>query len=292
MLENLIANEMAKYLMILGAFVFGLGALVINMISSLDGSFKPHMKSSLIYLILSFLIFSFIGLSSYPDVFTSPASQFFFLQVFFLFAGILHMYGIRKYLKWTNEPEAFWTELLFSMLVGILGCVGFLIVHWLINKNGMQFMMAGSMIFFIIPLVFNQCFRKAIGIPPKILHEWYYPVNSEIEEPEDSKLKNLLVISFEFQKKIHDAHLTNFRAKAPVDMEFGQLFYYFINDYNERHRDNKIQFVNQGGDPHGWIFYKRPRWYSLFTSYVDAEKTIYNNRIRENDVIICARSQI
>ena len=114
----------------------------------------------------------------------------------------------------------------------------------------------------------------------------------EIEEPEDSKLKNLLVISFEFQKKIYDAHLTNFRAKAPVDMEFGQLFYYFINDYNERHTDNKIQYINQGGAPHGWIFYKRPRWYSLFTNYVDAEKTIYNNRIRENDVIICTRSQI
>ncbi|HLA57994.1 MAG TPA: TssN family type VI secretion system protein [Puia sp.] len=283
---------MAKYLMILGGFVFGLGALVINMISSLDGSFKPHMKSSLVYIILAFLIFSFIGLASYPDVFKSPVSQFLFLQVFFLLAGILHMYAMRKYLKWTNAPDAFWTELLFSVVVGIVGCVGFLIVHYLINKNGLQFIMAGSILFFIIPLVFNQTFRQSIEIPPKILHEWYYPVNTEIEEPEDSKLKNLLVISFEFQKKINDEHLTSFRAKAPADMEFGQLFYYFINDYNERHRDNKIQYVNQGGDPHGWIFYKRSKWYSLFTDYVDAEKTIYNNRIRENDVIICARSQI
>ena len=98
MLQNLIANGMATYLMILSGLVFGLGALVINMISSLDGSFKPHMKSSLVYLILSFLIFSFIGLASYPDVFESLAMQFFFLLVFFFFVGIFYMYSIRKYM--------------------------------------------------------------------------------------------------------------------------------------------------------------------------------------------------
>jgi hypothetical protein len=291
-MENVITNEMTKYLFILGAAVFGLGALVVSKITNLSGSFKPYLKSTLLYMILGFLLFSFVGITSYPDIFKSPVNHFIFLQVFFLMFGVIHIYWMHKYLKWSGEPPAFWVELLFSVLVGIFGCIGFLIVYYLLNKNGFQYLMAGSILFFIIPLVFNHTFRKAIDIPAKILNEWYYPVNMEIEEPEDSKLKNLLVISFEFQKKIYDAHLTNFRAKAPVDMEFGQLFYYFINDYNERHTDNKIQYINQGGAPHGWIFYKRPRWYSLFTNYVDAEKTIYNNRIRENDVIICTRSQI
>jgi hypothetical protein len=198
---------------------------------------------------------------------------------------------MNRYLEWSKEPESFWLKFLFTVLLGIFGSIGYLIVFYLLNKSGLQYFMATSILFFVVPLVFYQCFQMALEIPPRILSEWFYPVNAEMEEPEDSKLKNLLVISFEFQKKVQDNHLTNFRAKAPVDMEFGQLFYYFINDYNERHQDNKIQFISPGGSPHGWIFYKRPRWYSLSTNYVDAEKTIFNNRIRENDVIICSRSQ-
>ena len=113
-----------------------------------------------------------------------------------------------------------------------------------------------------------------------------------MEDPDESKLKNLLVISFEFKKGINDSSITNFRAKAPVDMDFGQLFYYFINDYNERHPDSKIQYVNGSGEPNGWIFYKKHRWNTLTTQYVDAGKTIFNNHIKENDVIICNRSLV
>ena len=160
----------------------------------------------------------------------------------------------------------------------------------MVNLDGLGFMMAGSLLLFVIPFLVYHTFDKAISIPPKIIKEWYYPVDREIEEPDDSKLKNLLVISFEFQKKTNDEHITNFRAKAPSDMEFGQLFYYFINDYNERHPNSKIQFINGSGEPQGWIFYKKPNWRSVMTRYINADKSIYNNHIKENDVIICARS--
>jgi len=291
-MEKVFTNEMSRFVFILGAAVFGLIMLVINRITKLSGSFKPHKKPAALYLICGFLLFSLIGLASIPDIFKSPVSHYIFLQFLFLAMGIIHIFCMHKYLLWSTEPKSFWVELLFTVLLGLFGSIGYLIVFWLLNKSGLQYFMATSILFFTIPLVLYQCFQKALDIPPKILNQWFYPVDTEVEEPEDSKLKNLLVISFEFQKKIQDAHLTNFRAKAPVDMEFGQLFYYFINDYNERHKDNKIQYIGANGSPHGWIFYKRPRWYSLSTSYVDAEKTIFSNRIRENDVIICSRSQI
>jgi Type VI secretion system, TssN len=43
-------------------------------------------------------------------------------------------------------------------------------------------------------------------------------------------------------------------------------------------------------EPYGWIFYKKPRWYTINTSYISSEKTFYANRIKENDVIVCRRS--
>jgi hypothetical protein len=291
-MEKVFTNEMSKFVLILGAAVFGLTMLVVNRITKLSGSFKPHKKAMLLYLIVGFLLFSFLGLAGLPEFSRNPLNNFIFLQIFFLLLGILHIFCMEKYLEWSTDKDAFWIKMLFTVLLGIFGSIGFMIVFYLLNKNGMQFISASGILFFVIPLMLYHSFQKAIDIPPKILNEWFYPVNSEIEEPEDSKLKNLLVISFEFQKKIQDGHLTNFRAKAPVDMDFGQLFYYFINDYNERHKDNKIQFISQDGSPQGWIFYKRPKWYSFFTNYIDADKTIFNNGIRENDVIICTRSQI
>ncbi len=291
-MQKVIASNMAIVLMILGLVVLGVTVLLANLIERYKGSFKPYRKATLWYMFFSFLLFSVVALAAFPGVFDSPTNYFIFLQFYFFMMGLCHFYFMHQMLRWSGDPEAFWLEGLFTSLIGILGSIGFMIVYRLLNKNGLQFTMSASILLFIIPLVFYQAFRKAIAIPPKIMKEWFYPVNEEMDEPEESKMKNLLVISFEFQKQVNDSEVTNFRAKAPTDMEFGQLFYYFINDYNDRHPNSRISFVTSRGDPHGWIFYKKPNWYSVITNYINADKTIFNNHIKENDVIICTRSTI
>ncbi len=47
---------------------------------------------------------------------------------------------------------------------------------------------------------------------------------NRLEDPDENKLKNMLLISFEFQKGGTDHCFTNFRAKAPADMELRLLF--------------------------------------------------------------------
>jgi Type VI secretion system, TssN len=291
-MEKVIANDMTKFLFILGLIWGGASVLLAKLIEKYKGSFKPYQKATIWYMVFSFLLFSIIGLAAFPGLFDNPTNYFIFLQVYFFLLGLVHFYSMHQRLRWSGDPEIFWIELLFTVLICILGSIGFLIVYRLLNKDGLQYIMTGSMLLFIIPLIFYHTFRKAIAIPPKIMKEWFYPVNEEIDEPEESKMKNLLVISFEFQKQIQDAELTNFRAKAPTDMEFGQLFYYFINDYNERHPNSRISFLNPKGEPHGWIFYKKSNWYTVITNYISADKTIFNNHIKENDVIICTRSMI
>lgn len=291
-MEKVISSDMTKFLVVLGLITTVITVVFAKLIEKYKGAFKPYQKATLWYMILFFLLFSIAALASYPGLFDKPINYLVFLQVYFFLLGVAHFYYMHQRLKWSGEPEAFWIELLFTTLLCILGSIGFLIVFRLLNKNGLHYIMTGSFLFFIIPLVFYQTFRKAIAIPPKIIKEWFYPVNEEIDEPEESKMKNLLVISFEFQKQISDTELTNFRAKAPTDMEFGQLFYYFINDYNDRHPNSRISFVNGKKEPHGWIFYKKSNWYTVMTRYISADKTIFNNHIKENDVIICTRSMV
>jgi hypothetical protein len=290
-MEKVVTNEMSKFLIILSVGLIALSALLSQMVSRIRGSFKPFQKATIAYLLVSLLVFALIALASQIDFFSDPVNYFIFSQVSFLLLGIANFYLMHRYLRWSGDEKSFWQGLLFTLIESLLGCIGYTLVYRMLHQDGMEYFMAASICFFIIPMLFFYSFIKALSIPPKIMRQWFYPVHEEIGEPDENKLKNLLIISFEFQKQTGDPHYTNFRAKAPGDMEFGSLFYYFINNYNERHPDNKIQFINNSGEPHGWIFYKKPRWYSFFTDYKDPEKSIYNNNIRENDVIICSRYQ-
>ena len=289
-MEKVINSEITKFIILLGAGVVGLSFVLAKLITKIRGTYKPYKKATLLYLLTSLLLFAFIALAAHPLFFKSPFFALVLFQAYFLLLGSAHLYYMRQNLKWTGDNKVFFPELIFTIIVSILGCIGFVVVYRFFNKNGLEYMMAASILFFIIPFFFYHTFKKAIAIPPKILKQWFYPVHQEMEEPDESKLKNLLVISFEFQKQSNDPHITNFRAKAPTDMEFGELFYYFINDYNERHPNAKIQFINGTGEPYGWIFYKKQQWHTIITKYIDADKTIFNNHIKENDVIVCARS--
>ena len=291
-MEKVISSEITKWLILLAAGAIGSFILLTQIVSKVRGAFKPYQKATLWYALAALLFFSLIALIAYPGIIDKPFSIFICFQAYFLLLGCAHVYLMPSKLRWSGDSKSFTAELVFTLLLTLFGAIGFLAVYHLLNKSGLEYMMAGSLLFFLVPYFFYHTFQAATAIPPKVLKEWFYPYQQELADPDDSKLKNLLVISFEFQKQANDPRITNFRAKAPADMEMGELFYYFINDYNERHPNSKVQFINAKGDPHGWIFYKKPKWYSVMTTYIDAEKTIFNNHIKENDVIICSRSLI
>lgn len=291
-MEKLLTNELLKYLLIMGAGVVAIMAIMTRLLAKVKGSFKPFQKSTIVYLLVFLLFFAVIGLTAIPGLFHSTMTGFIFLQAYFLLLGSFHIFFLNKKLAWTGEEDVFIPELLFTIIICLAGCMIFLTIYHKLNKNGMEYIMASSCIVFSIPFFFYNSFQRAMAIPPKVLKQWFYPVGEDIEEPDDSKMKNLVVISFEFQKQSNDDLLTNFRAKAPRDMEVGQLFYYFINDYNLMHDNSKIQYTDGRGEPQGWVFYKKPTWHSLVTRYIDPEKTIFTNHIHENDVIICTRSYI
>jgi hypothetical protein len=253
------------------------------------GSFAPHRKSTIIYLLISTLVSADVGVMGHKNLFTTPFDTLIICQVIFLVIGFLHIWCMHKYLKWSGGENSLVFEVIFTLVVAAFGYMAFSIVFTYFNKQGFQYYMATSSFFIIIAYFIYATFIMAVSIPLKIYEKWFYPVHEEMEEPDDSRMKNMLVISFEFQKKKTDSHYTNFRAKAPADMEFGQLFYYFINDYNERHPNAKIEFLNDQSGPYGWVFYKKPAWYSFNTSYVDSAKSFYINNIRENEIIVCKR---
>ena len=278
---------MGKWMIVLGLGTIGLSALMGVLISKIRGGFKAFRKRTILYT-LSYVLFFALSGFCIAAPFPQYLYAFIFFQVLFLGAGILHLYTSRQWLKWMGAG-AFWAEVLHLLVMLLLGAVGMIMTYRIVNREGAEIAMSTSLLFFIVPYFVYHTYLRSVAIPPKVYKQWYYPVHRQEPDLEEAKLKNLLVISFEFQKQMSDRYFTNFRAKAPVDMEFGQLFYYFINDYNDRHGGSSIRYSDNQGDLHGWIFYRKPKWYHLSTRYIDTEKTIFINNIRENDVIICNR---
>jgi hypothetical protein len=288
-MEKWMSPELQRLLALLGVGFIGLTAVTGFLIAKIRGSFKPYSRATILYLLAYGAAFALLGFGIGLGWFTSYLQYYIFFQLIATGLGSLHLYTMNRLLKWTSS-NTFWPELLLTLVITLLGALCFVMTYRVLNREGLEVSMASAVLFFIPPFFVYRAFTAAIAIPPKILRQWFYPIHQHgLLEPDETKLKNLLVISFEFQKNKGDKYFTNFRAKAPVDMEFGELFYYFINDYNERHPNSVINYKTNTGEPDGWIFYKKPKWYTIFTSYIDAERTVFINHIRENDVIICNR---
>jgi hypothetical protein len=285
----MLSPELNKLLLYLGIGLISFSAIIGVFAKKIRSSFKPFSKRAIWYLLISVAVFAVTGLFIAASFFSSYNGYFIFFQVLFLLYGGLHIYLMHKKMDWGKEKQSFVPDLIFTFIILLAGSICFMLAYRWLNREGLEISMMFSTLFFIIPLFVWHTFLSALAIPPKVLNQWYYPVHEPMEDPEESKLKNMLLISFEFQKNGQDTYFTNFRAKAPVDMELGELFYYFINDYNERHPQGQIHFSNGTGKPYGWMFYKKPKWYTVLTTYMDSDKTIYLNRIRENDVIVCSR---
>lgn len=289
-MDKVLTNDMTKLLLIFFGSSLALFFFLSRWISKIKGGFKQYRSKTFLYVGAAFLLFAGAALlAALPGLVSSPGLFFIFFQTYFLLLGIWHVRAMRSHWQWTGGQGTVGTELLFTLIVAVFGCIGFFLLYRYLNKDGLQYIMAASILFFFIPYFVYHTFKKAMEIPPKLLKQWVYPVHKEVGEPNEEDMINLSVIAFEFRKQLNTPYYTNFRARAPKDMQFGQLFYYFINDYNERHPQGKIQFVNGSGEPFGWVFYKKPRWYSLFPRYIDAEETTFSNRIKENDIIICSR---
>jgi hypothetical protein len=285
----MLSPELNKLLLYLGIGLVSFSAIIAVLAKKIRSSFKPFSKRAIWYLLISVAVFAVTGLFIAASFFSGYNGYFIFFQVLFLLYGGLHIYMMHRKMDWGKEKKTFVPDLIFTFLILLAGSICFMLAFRWLNREGLEISMMFSTLFFIIPLFVWHTFLSAMAIPPKVLNQWYYPVHEPMEDPEESKLKNMLLISFEFQKNGQDSFFTNFRAKAPVDMELGELFYYFINDYNERHPQGQIHITNGTGKPYGWMFYKKPKWYTILTTYMDADKTIYLNRIRENDVIVCSR---
>jgi hypothetical protein len=236
------------------------------------------------------------SLAAYGSTFVSENLfiVFWVLAGLFLLFGIIHVLFIHnKYFSSNLQPNSkvFLGELFFAISIVLFTIVVFSSLQYFLKDKGKDFLffpMMMSTFAFFVPVLVTHTFNTAYSIPAPLYNNWRYPIDQSIDLPEDDPREKLLVIGFEIAKKVTDPKRTYFRAKAPEGIYLGDLFYFFINDYNELQSETPIQFVDKDNKPFEWIFRLKTKWYQS-ERVLDPALTVKDNGIKENSVIICDR---
>lgn len=272
-------------LSLLFMLVSGVLMMVVKDIKQLLSKDK---KKTIIYALILLVVFALIGLLSSSKVLNNtPLNSFIAFQVLFLIIGGVHVWVMRKFFDSLSEDKSqLFNEIAFTVALLMIGLITFFcIVHNF--KPSLQFIYLASSLSFIVPILFYKLYEFALFIPVKIFEHWTYPTGT-VTDPSSDELRNPLVISFEFKKTEDTDDVTNFRVKAPGNLEFGKLFYFFLGDYNEINPESKVEFLDKDDQTYKWMFYKKPSFFKS-TMYINSEKTTNNNNLKEDDVIICER---
>ena len=214
----------------------------------------------------------------------------------FLTFGIFHILVFHKkyfYPEQNNPGGVILGELLFSIALLFFCIVVFSALMYFVtaNKSYHFYPMLTCMLAFFVPVSLFYTFQAAYNIPNPVFASWIYPVHEQIDLPDERPNEKLVVIAFEIAKKSSSELKTNFRAKGPETMKLGDLYYHFINDYNELHSETTIDFADGQHESYEWWFRLKPKWFQS-NRILDPELTVRENKIKENSVIICERLDI
>jgi hypothetical protein len=284
----MVFKDIKFFLIYLGVF-FALAVTLLVLVKPLSESMATSGKKPTVYSIVSAIIVSLIAYTSRFVTDYTFATYWIISGIFLLF-GIIHVKLIhKKYFNATDSNKVLLGEILFGFSVIFFVIVIFSsLQYFLRDKEYLFYPMLFSMLSFFIPILVLHAFNAAFDIPQATFITWSYPLDNQIDLPDENPAEKLYVIGFEIAKKAIDTKKTYFRAKAPEGMKLGELYYHFINDYNELQSETPIEYANKDPEAYEWWFRIRPKWYQR-QRILNPDITIRENRINENTVIICER---
>jgi len=214
--------------------------------------------------------------------------------IFWIFCFVYLAFGIISFVvthqKFIPEPDenkyaVALGEMLFSIAEVLFVSIIFSISEYVFKDKGFLFypvLLSG--LSFIVPLFFYHTFESAIAIPATDFHVWQYP-SKNIDPPEGTPHEKVYVIGFNIPRRMFEKK-TEFRARAPENITLGDLFYHFINEYNDKKNGSPIEYADAQKQPIVWWFRLKRKWYQ-FNKVLDPSLRVRDNFIQENSVIIC-----
>ena len=249
---------------------------------------NPQTKMKIYYALVSCLIFALVGAIGYLVNSIAPQLIFNVSLIIIGVFGFLHFYLFNKWNLY-NEENKFSSTLLFTILLLVLGLITFsLSFYFLSKKSAYITVMPITCLAFMVALWVNRTFDLALNIPPYDYKKWFFPAKPIVLDFDTIDTSNIAIITYVFSKKHNDPEISNFQTKAPYELKLGDLFYGFLQEWNHRNPQSTIEYVDDAKLPFGWLFYIKEAWYKP-KRYLDPDKTIKDNNIKVNQIIITQR---
>ncbi|WP_413511003.1 TssN family type VI secretion system protein [Myroides odoratus] len=248
-------------------------------------------KELIVYVLVSVLILALPGfLGFYGNAF-NPYGYLIASSFYFLF-GMVHVNQVFKRFQGKDIPE--WQSLSFE---GILTALNLLfgmylftyIFDWVSPFKGYAFISATCSISYLIPLFFYYSYLQFLKIPFSIYKTWRYEKNKQTTDFEGIDFNKLLVVTVELAKNVKDGNQFRIKAKTlSSGVTFGDWFHKVLEDYNYKNGTTTIELSRDNGEYYDWVFYLKRSLFH-FKKYIDFDLDISQNKIKENDIIICKR---
>lgn len=270
--------------------MLGIGVVLFLQITRLAPAFSG--KHRIIYTILSGILTAGIafGIIYLMDN-EALMPVYWLLCILFLVAGAVHfvMNHERYFKPRPGDAKIVAGEYLFAISVSLFSMTIFsALVYFVKDEKGFLFFpVLLSNVMFLMPLLFMHTFSSAFNIPDTAYSFWRYPAQP-IDPPEPKENERLLVIGFEIAKQKQDTRKTYFRARALEDIRLGEMYYHFLEDYNELQSETPIQYRETNNQLQQWWFHTKAKWYQR-SRILDPMLDMKENKIKENTVIICER---
>lgn len=249
---------------------------------------NPTFISIFLYLLSSLLLFALLGAGAVY----SPLSYkvtFLLVQVASLLLGWLHLYTQERWLAWFN-PDDWIHGTAMTVLAWMAGALGVALLVWLPGLEGRMapttFVMATLPA--TIPYFFYEAYRSWRQIPHRHYKLWYYQANAPGPDLARMDLNNFMVVHFWMSRRFGESLYHDFSSKAPYEMRFGDLFHIFLTDYNVLKPDQALQYLDEQGQPYGWTFYAKQRWWKP-RRFINPDYSFRDNFLKQGDIIVARR---
>lgn len=242
-------------------------------------------RKLIFFVLLGALVLSLPGLLGFIDYWFMPYI-YIGLQIFYLVIGWYASKYIKNALKKTRDDIPYLLEFGLCFLMMLVGAAFFSLIFNLCNELQYGIWASTCLLTFLFPTLLAQTYFVYMLIPLEIHNVWKYSYNEDLSSFDSMDYNKLMVMELEIFKQVNDTSPSKVKAKAPDNMPFGVWFQKFLTDYNIKFTRTPIDVMDK--EAYGWIFYIKRSFFHR-RRYIDFEKTIAENKIKEKYTIIAKR---
>lgn len=241
---------------------------------------KVRIHTAITHILAFTFLFCVVG-AGYYWVMPVQQMHLIILVIFFLL-GMWHTWSMYRFQTWSKR-EHYLAEVCFTLLIFCFGVVGYLWLFKLVNETASNWLMAGTALPFLLPFLVHKSYLLWQSIPDRIYYVWQYSERLPTPEPVEGET---VMLHFFMKKSDNSAKETKFTVKAPLNMKVGDIFHYFLNNYNKQHPDGPV-VANSAMPPFGWYFYVKTGWAGKET--VNPNISVFRNQLAEDTLIYAKR---